>query len=84
MFPDHVESQIFQNLEIINHGFAVGGREKPIRPIALVQCTEHENELAIQQWAPDSVNSAFGDRSESGIAVNLIVSQSDGDVVQIG
>lgn len=84
VFSDHIEPQTFQNLEIIDHGLAIGGREQTIRPITLVQCSEHENELAIQQWAPDSVNSAFGDRSESGIAVNLIVSQSDGDVVQIG
>lgn len=84
MFSDHIETQVFQNLEIIDHGFAIGRREQTIRPIALVQCTEHENELAIQQWAPDSVNSAFGDSSESSIAVNLIVSHSDGDVVQVG
>ena len=84
MFPDHVEAQILQDLEIIDHGLPVRRRVNTIRPVPLVQCTEHENELAIQQWAPDSVNSAFGDRSESGIAVNLIVSHSDGDVVQIG
>ena len=84
VFSDHIEPQTFQNLEIIDHGLAIGGREQTIWPITLVQCSEHENELAIQQRTHDTINSSFGDRSEPGITVNFIIPHSDGDVVQIG
>lgn len=82
VLADHVEAQVLEHLKIEDHGLTVGGSVQAIGPVTLVKSTELEDELAIQQMARDSFNLALGDGAEASIAVDLVVTQSNGEVVQ--
>jgi hypothetical protein len=84
MFADHVISDLLQRHQVIPQSLQARGRVQAIRPEALVQGTELEEELAIEQRALDAVDLASGDGSESGIALDGVASELDGDVVQGG
>ena len=47
MFSDHVEAQSLEKLQVVHHCLPSWRRIDTIRPEALVQGTEHENELSI-------------------------------------
>lgn len=68
MLPDHVEPQVLENLEIVDHCLASRRRMQPIRPVALVQRAKDECEFAVKQRALDPVNIAPGDGAETGVA----------------
>lgn len=84
MFPDHVEPQVLEQLQVVHHRLPSRGRINAIRPEALVQGAKHENKLAIQQRAHDAVDGALGDGAEPDITLGLIAAQLDSHVVQIG
>lgn len=48
MLADHVEAEIFQHLEIIDHGLFSRCCIDSIGPEALIESAEHEYELAVQ------------------------------------
>lgn len=83
MLADHVEAEIFQHLEIIDHGLFSRCCIDSIGPEALVEGAEHEYELAVQQRPNDTVDSALGNSTEPGIALDLIFTQCDRDIIQI-
>lgn len=74
MFPDHVETEVLQNLEVIDHRFAGRRRVEAVRPVALVQRTKHEDKFPVEQGSDNAVNLSFGYGSESGVTLDLIVS----------
>ena len=44
----HVESKVFQHLEVILHSFTVGRRVQTIWPVSLVESAELEYKLAVE------------------------------------
>ena len=73
MLSDHVEAQALQHLEIVDHGFATRGSVKTIRPVALVERTEVEEEFAVDEWSLNAIDFTDRDCSETGVACHFIV-----------
>lgn len=84
MLPDSVESEIFQHLQIIYHRILGWGDINAVGPEALVQGSKHEDEFTVQQRSNDTVDSAFGDSTESSIALDLVLAECDRDIIQLG
>ena len=73
MFPKHIETKAFQHLQVIDHGFSIWWRVKSIWPVPLIQSSEHEDELSIQEWSDNSIHNAFRNGSETCVTSNLVV-----------
>lgn len=84
MLADHVEAQLLQHLKIVHHCLLGRRGVNTIRPEALIQSTEHEDELSIEKGSNNTVDLSLGDGAESSIALDNIVAQLDCDVVQSG
>lgn len=72
MLPNHVEAQLLQQLQIIDHSLTIRRRIQTIRPEALIQRTKLKYEFAVEEMACDAFNFALGDGTESSVAVDLI------------
>ena len=82
MLADHVESQPLEQLQIVLHGFLGRGSVETIGPVSLVQSTEHEHKLAIEQGSDNTIHRALGDRAESSVALDGFVAEGDSHIVQ--
>lgn len=83
MLPDHVEPQVLENLEIVNHCLASRRRMQPIRPVSLVKGAKDECEFAVEERALDAVDRAPSDGAEPRVAGHLVLAEGDGEVVQV-
>lgn len=72
MLSNHVEAELFQKLQIRNHGLSVRRRVQAIRPKSLIEGSELEHKLPVQQWPGDVLNFTFGNSSEARVALYLI------------
>ena len=68
MLTQHIEPEIFQDLEIVDHAFFGRGRVQAVRPPALIQRTMLEDKFVVQQETRNSVF-ALADR---GLAVRIV------------
>jgi hypothetical protein len=82
VLAQHVETKVFQRLEIILHSFTVGWRVQTIWPVSLIKGAELEYKLAVEKGTLDAVDFSAADSSERGIAVDNIVAEGDTDIVQ--
>lgn len=73
MFSDHVEAQILEDLEIVDHGFKVGGSIQTIWPVSLVQSAKLEDKLPIQQVTNHTINLSLLDGSEARVAADAVI-----------
>lgn len=83
MLAHHVEAVVQEDLEVVHHRFAVGRRVDAVRPEALVQRAELENELVIDEVARDAVDGALGDCPETGVRLDLVGAQAHDHVVKV-
>ena len=83
MLPHHVESQILQHLQIINHCFSCGWCVKSIRPESLVKSAKEEFEFPIHKRTDDPIDLAFGDGAKTRVAGDCVISKGYSDVVQV-
>jgi hypothetical protein len=82
MLADHVETKVLEHFDVIHHGLMVGRSVQTVGPVTLIESTELEDELAIQQVASDALDLANRDGTEASVAVDLIIAQGHGEVVQ--
>lgn len=83
MLANSVETQVFQHFQIIHHCLMIWRRVQSIGPIALVQSTEHEDKLAIEQRSLNTIDHASGDCAEADVALHLILVQAHGHIVKV-
>lgn len=82
MFAKHVEAKVLQHLQIIFHSLAIGWRVQAVRPVALVESSELEYKLAIQQRALNAIDLSTANSAESRVAGDNVVPESYADIVQ--
>lgn len=82
MFPDRVHAQVLQNPEIEYESLKGRSQVEAVGPVALVEGAELEDKLAVQEWPPHAVDDTRGNCAESCVALDDIISQADGNVVQ--
>jgi len=83
MFSDHVHPELLQQPEIIHHGFQRGRQVDAIGPVSLVECSELENELAVQERSLDPLDDARLNGTKCRITLDRVVSHLDANVVDI-
>lgn len=58
MLAHHVETQVLEYLQIVNHGLSVGGQVQAIGPVTLVQSAHEENKVTVDERSLNSINHA--------------------------
>lgn len=84
MLADHVESKFLQHLQIVRHGFRIRRRVQTIGPESLIEGSELEDKLSIEKMASHSVHFALGNGAEARVALDFVITQLNGNIVQVG
>ena len=82
VLSDHVETGIFEEVQVPFHRFDAGWRVESVRPESLIQRTEDEFEFTVEQRSCVAVDCALADSSEAGIALHGVAAELDFDAVQ--
>jgi len=83
VLAQHVKTEALQLLQVIHEGLVVGRNIDAVRPEALVQGTELEEELPVDQGPLDAVDLTAGDRAEASVGCHLVVADGDAQVVAV-
>jgi hypothetical protein len=81
MLPKHVEAQLLQRLNIVYHRLAIRRGIDAIRPKSLIKCPKPEDKFPVQERSNHAVDGSLGNCPESRIALDLIFSEGDGNIV---
>lgn len=73
MFPNHVEAQVLEDLEIVHHSLKVGRRVQAIWPVSLVKGAKLKDEFAVEEVTNNTIHFALGHSTESSVAVYAVV-----------
>ncbi len=80
----YIPSGLCSSVSVRSVGASDSYRRGPCSPKALIQGTELEDELAIQQRPLNTVDYTTSDGAETSVARNFVVAERDRDVVKRG
>lgn len=83
MLSQHVEPQTLQRLDVEHHCLVSGRGVHSIGPEALIKSSKQEDEVTIQQRPFDSIDESAGDGPEASIALDIIITELDVDVIEV-
>jgi hypothetical protein len=84
MFPQHIVSDILQDLDIVHHRLIRGRSIQSIWPIPLIERTEWKDRLAIQHHSLHAIDGVSSDGPETSVAADLLAAAFDHHIVQVG
>lgn len=84
MLAKHVEAKVLQHLQIVLHSLTIRWRVEAIWPVPLIESTELEDKLSVEEWALNTINLAPAYGTESSVTADDIVTEAHADIVERG